>query len=715
MKRIALFFAVAIAAISCTTEVTVTPEITVLTGEDELVHSPAEGYIPVAFKVNTDWTAVIKEAEAKEWCAITPSKGKAGEHTLNVLCLENKNTENRSATVVIKAMDITQEVEITQLQTNVLALTAKKEYTIPYTGGELTFKVSHNLDLEVSSNVSWITEVKSKAMVETEVKFAVAPNSGEARSGKIVFTAGPLQEEIVVNQEPWVLEFDVTPLEDKVFEVNGGEHKFTVNANVDYFVNMKSNNWLTLTNNGNEYTIKAAANEAFTARETEVYISPKSAKYVEAAKAIKVSQKAAGAKLEVSLTEKRVTCLAQTFDLTVDATIDYTITCESSDGTVVDWLSYTKSGNVYTVSVTENATWSERSALVYVTPKDIAYESMAATIGIYQYGHAFKMWCKQITTIPGYDATQKVRLAKYGDKLLLANTTKVFVMNPTTGEVENTISMPAGVNAHSVLVDDAGNFMIAADAYFDKDNDGVELVLYLVPDPMNPAPEKVFSYNVRNYYGTQTGNVRVKGDIKKNAVITAVVSDGQDGENPEDGAVLMWEVINGVCGEWKYTNAPYTAWGIESLCAYPAGTSLADGVFYIGYGGDYNLKFTQPTLGSASEWATTYVTGSTWQENYNCIHTTEWKGNKYAAIIRGCHFNYDDADMVLLNVNNPVSAEFVYEYSGTYDVERNKDWANLWWTGGGPYSDIVLIPTSDAMLMIGADSNYGTITCVTIM
>ena len=333
---------------------------------------------------------------------------------------------------------------------------------------------------------------------------------------------------------------------------------------------------------------------------------------------------------------------------------------------------------------------------------------------------------KQLAAIEGYDSSQKVRLALYGDKLLLANTTKVYLIDPATGEVESTVSMPAGVNAQSVLVDDAGNVMIAADALFDSERDDVELVLYHLPDPMNPVPEVVFSYNIGNYYGSQTGNVRVKGDIRKNAVITAVVSDGQDGENPEDGAVLMWEIKDGVCSDWTWTNAPYTAWGIESLCAYPLGNTLADGIYYIGYGGDYNLKYAadlvmKPEIGDdgnyveMTDWSTAYVTGSSWMENYNCISTATWKGNNYAAIMMGCHFDYDDADMLLLDINNPAEASHVHTYLGTNDVERDEAWANMWWTGNGAYSDILLIPTDDALLMVGADSNYGTLTCVAIM
>ena len=733
MKRIALFFAIAIAAVSCVQEEVINPELTVLVDSEELVLTPEEGTLPISFKTNVDWTAKIKESDTEAWCVVTPSKGKAGDNTLNLIYLENKNTDNRSATVVIKAMDLTQEIVVTQLQKDVLVLTAEKEYNVPYQGQNLDFKVTHNLDLKVRSDVDWITEVKTKALQDVDLTFAVAPNTGEARTGKITFTAGPFKEEIIVNQDAWVLEFDITPSEDKAFDPDGGVHKVTVASNVDYYVNMEENDWLTMSEVNGEYTFTAAPNDGMSARDVEVRISPKSAKYISVAKTINMSQKAAGAKLDISEFEKRITCLAQSFDLTVDANIEYEIFYRKVvDGEYVDltdadkWLSHSVSGHTYTFTAPENPTWEERSVVLVFSPKDVAYSDMTKMVVVYQYGHAFRMWMKQLAAIDGYDSTKKVRLALYGDKLLLANTTNVYLMDPATGEVETTVPMPSGVAAHSVLVDDAGNVMIAADALFDSERNDVELVLYHLPDPMNPVPEVVFSYNIGNYYGTQTGNVRVKGDIRKNAVITAVVSDGQDGENPEDGAVLMWEIKDGVCSDWTWTNAPYTAWGIESLCAYPLGNTIADGIYYIGYGGDYNLKYAadlvmKPEIGDdgnyveMTDWSTAYVTGSSWMENYNCISTATWKGNNYAAIMMGCHFDYDDADMLLLDINNPAEASHVYTYLGTNDVERDEAWANMWWTGNGAYSDILLIPTDDALLMVGADSNYGTLTCVAIM
>ena len=181
------------------------------------------------------------------------------------------------------------------------------------------------------------------------------------------------------------------------------------------------------------------------------------------------------------------------------------------------------------------------------------------------------------------------------------------------------------------------------------------------------------------------------------------------------GAAIVWEVVGGTCSTWYWTSVPYEGSLVAYACTAPAGSTLADGLFYIGYGGDYNLHYVKDVVkDGASTWAPTYVTGSSWMENYNSISTAEWNGNKYAAILASCHFNYDDADAILLNVNDPAAAQHIYKYAGTYDVVRDENWANTNWTGMGTNSDVLLVPTADALLMVYVDSNYGAMSCVAI-
>ena len=393
----------------------------------------------------------------------------------------------------------------------------------------------------------------------------------------------------------------------------------------------------------------------------------------------------------------------------VATTMEYDVTPECDWITVAEATKAEVRNEEIVLSVAANTDMTARSAYVSFVPKDEAAADMAFKVAVFQSGHANKVWSKEIRNIEGYDATKQVRLAKYGDNILLANTTKVYALDPATGAVLSTINMPEGVTAHSVLVDDAGNFMIAADAAF-----GATTTLYLVPDPTNPVPEELVSFDTNNYYCVETGNFRVKGNVKDDAVVTATVADGGS------GAVIMWEFVDGVLTEyptdwgprnWTYVVGPYSGWAVATTCAAPVGTSLADGLFFIGYGGDYNLKYKA----AEAEWVTSYVTGSSWMENYNCISTATWKDNKYAAYVMGCHFNYDMADAVLLDVNDPAAAKHLYTHYG--DGDAAWDWnegVNNSWTGGGSYSDVLLVPTEDALLMVYVDSQYGTLGCVAI-
>lgn len=613
MKRIALFIAIAIAAIACKPEEQIVPEVTVHTDEATLVIPTEGGDVQIAFDANVEWTASLKEATAADWCTITPSSGAAGSTSLKVIALENTTNDNRVVTVVITAQTAKKEVKVTQLQKDALVLSGEKTFEVAADGGQVKFAVNHNIAVEAKADADWLVQAATRAMQTSEFTFDVAANTGAARTAKITVTAGDLKEELTVNQAAWAPVFEVAPAEDQWIAVEGGSVSITVDANVEYTVTTDENDWLTVTNEGGVYTFTAAANEGF----------------------------------------------------------DY------------------------------------RSTGVYVTPKDEAYVESAKAFYVFQNGRAAKLWAKHpAEDYEGYDASQRVKLAKYGDYILLANTTKIYVLNPADGSVVNTIDVPAGMAAHNVLVDDAGNVLFGADAL-----DGAgDVTLYYVADPFNPAPEQLISWNAGNYYCVGAGNIRVKGNVKDDAVITAVVTDGAG------GACLAWEVVDGVIGDWKWTNPPYTNWNVPSLCFAPIGATMADGFFYIGYGGDYNLYYTDSFVaGGGTPWAVSYVTGSSWMENYNCIATAEWNGNKYAAVVAGCHFDYDAADVFLLNVNNPAAAEHVYTHHG--DGDADWDWTagvNPNWTGLGTYSDVLLVPTADALLMVYVDSNYGAMACVAI-
>ena len=591
-----------------------------------------------------------------------------------------------------------------QIVPEVTVHTDEATLVIPTEGGDVQIAFDANVEwtasLKEATAADWCTiSPSSGAAGSTSLKVIALENTtNDNRVVTVVITAQTAKKEVKVTQ----LQKDALVLSgEKTFEVaaDGGQVKFAVNHNIA--VEAKADaDWLvqaaTRAMQTSEFAFNVAANTG-AARTAKITVTAGDLK-----EELTVNQAAWAPVFEVAPAEDQwIAVEGGSVSITVDANVEYTVTTDEND-----WLTVTNEGGVYTFTAAANEGFDYRSTGVYVTPKDEAYVESAKAFYVFQNGRAAKLWAKHpAEDYEGYDASQRVKLAKYGDYILLANTTKIYVLNPADGSVVNTIDVPAGMAAHNVLVDDAGNVLFGADAL-----DGAgDVTLYYVADPFNPAPEQLISWNAGNYYCVGAGNIRVKGNVKDDAVITAVVTDGAG------GACIAWEVVDGVISDWKWTNPPYTNWNVPSLCFAPIGSSMSDGFFYIGYGGDYNLKYTSNfTAGGGSTWVDSYVTGSSWMENYNCISTAEWNGHKYAAIVAGCHFNYDDADAILLNVDDPAAAQHVYTYSGTPDVERSADWANTWWNGAGTNSDVLIYPTAEALVMVYADANYGAMSCVAV-
>lgn len=588
-----------------------------------------------------------------------------------------------------------------QIVPEVTVLTDQATLVIPTEGGEVS--------VDLQSNVEWTAALKDASAADW---CTITPSTGAAGSAsfKVIALENKTNDNrtvtVVINAQTAKAEVTVTQLQkdalvldgEKTFDVpaEGGQVKFTVNHNLaieaaadaDWLVQTKTKAMQT-----SELTFDVAANTG-AARTGKITVSAGDLK-----EEITVNQAAWVPVFEVAPVEDQwIAVEGGSVSITVNANVEYTVTTDEND-----WLTVSNEGGVYTFTAPANESFDYRSTGVYVTPKDEAYVESAKAFYVFQNGRAAKLWTKYpATEIDGYDAAQKVRLAAYGEYVLVANGAKVFALNAADGTVAAAYDLPAAVQ--SFCTDDAGNIIVATDASY-----GGIVNIYTVSDPANPVLEPLVEWNTANYYGTDAGNVRVRGNIKENAVISATVSAGAG------GAAIVWEVVGGTCSTWYWTSVPYEGSLVAFACTAPAGSTLADGLFYIGYGGDYNLHYVKDVVkDGASTWAPTYVTGSSWMENYNSISTAEWNGNKYAAILAGCHFNYDDADAILLNVNDPAAAQHVYTYAGTYDVVRDENWANTNWTGMGTNSDVLLVPTAEALLMVYIDTNFGAMSCVAI-
>ena len=271
MKKIFLFLAVAVAAIACKPEETVTPEVKVLSEASALVIAQEGGEALIDFDANVEWTAEFKDAANATWCSLSPKSGVAGANKVKVVAIENDGNNNREVVVLIKAQTAQAEVTVSQLQKDALVAGAST-LEVAAEGGEVKLQLGHNVDFEVKVDADWLTYVPAKAYTETELVFNAAANTAlEGRTAKITITAGALKQEVTVNQAAFVptFEMDATEL---WLPVEGGSAELNITANFEYELTVDAD-WVTVAKDGGKYTFTAAANADFYYRAVEVVIT----------------------------------------------------------------------------------------------------------------------------------------------------------------------------------------------------------------------------------------------------------------------------------------------------------------------------------------------------------------------------------------------------------------------------------------------------------
>ena len=342
-------------------------------------------------------------------------------------------------------------------------------------------------------------------------------------------------------------------------------------------------------------------------------------------------------------------------EIEVGHNVDYTY--EVSADWLVETKAYTTDKLTFTVAEQEvNApartatvtVYSELGVVMIVTITQEAWSPIA--------------WTNSLTELGA--GAGRVGVAVAGDKVYFTANGELFAADAATGAGATKIALPEGFVAGGVHVDDAGNLMVSGpDIMWEA---GGQLQLYLVTEA---GYTPLVDYNSANFWCTEMGNFRVKGDVTKDAVIAAYVC-GQTAYG------LYWEVKSGVVGESAYVQLPDMSWDASTGVVAPAGATLADGLYCITYGNDYDLFYYD-----GAEWTKTWESPASWMENFNCISTTEVGGKTYLALTMSCHFNYDYTDIVVLDVTDPKAAAQVFSIQMNYHTNNE---------GGLTYSDIYI-------------------------
>ena len=142
---------------------------------------------PIILTSNLSWTAISD----KDWCIVSPMAG-TGDATLNVNVEDNTNTDGRTATITIKALNasIIKTIKVIQMSGSPSITIDPKVRTFDSKPSLFDINVLSNVEYEIiMPSDSWLVRsVEPKSMQSSTVKFNILENQTQNdRETKVIF------------------------------------------------------------------------------------------------------------------------------------------------------------------------------------------------------------------------------------------------------------------------------------------------------------------------------------------------------------------------------------------------------------------------------------------------------------------------------------------------------------------------------------------------
>ncbi len=351
------------------------------------------------------------------------------------------------------------------------------------------------------------------------------------------------------------------------------------------------------------------------------------------------------------------------YSFTVTTNMDYVASAPDAS-----WIHLVQDGATVKVTIDANDA-AARVDYIYMgcTKEGVDYSDYGAMIKVSQKGQAQAdlLW-KQDFYWDIFPQSTRVSLAVAGDYFVLyspgAVTPGFHVMSRADG-TEVTVADSPLANVTGITNDDAGNVIVTTGGNYPLE-DGVTqipLKVYVLTEEeflSGTVGEPIITY-MDGFYGYGLDNARVTGNAKGDAVLVMTSGCGGGGSY-----VVAWEIKDGAA-----TNDP----SIYSSCAsiggdlsssyhgvsLSAGPALADGFYFAGYVGDYNLHYTAQG-GDATSWSVAFTTGYTWEGAINAGDVFTCDGHKYLAVLGMNYFAYSSwglnpCNLWVFNVDDPAA------------------------------------------------------------
>lgn len=205
-----------------------------------------------------------------DWIKISPETA-TGNSTLTITVQENSTDGERSGSVNILMGDASATVAIVQkgkyftIDNSLLDFTSK--------GGELVVTLTTNAPWATRKDdtVNWLSISPTNGTDNATVKVTASDNASvNKRSANVYFDALGRSVNILVSQKARYLTVDANEL---LFYSKGGtSNAVTISTDGTYSINC-SDNWLTISRNGDSFTVTASENDTKDARIGKITIS----------------------------------------------------------------------------------------------------------------------------------------------------------------------------------------------------------------------------------------------------------------------------------------------------------------------------------------------------------------------------------------------------------------------------------------------------------
>lgn len=571
-----------------------------------------------------------------------------------------------------------------------LTLTSPAEVTVGTEGDIVSVSFNTNVDWTASiDNSNWSVTPTSGAAGNASLKVTALQNDSDSPvTATLTISAKTLTQKVIFTQ----LQKDCLSLDKTEAEISDLAQNIEIKvlANVDYKVESDVE-WLKYVETkgavASTAIVAASANKG-EAREGHLTFSGagKKAEFT-------VKQAAFAPFFNIKETDEYGYIYAPkeggTLYLQIQTNLDYTYKTYEDSSFPWQHVSVSDDG-IFTIVIDANTGYDARTSYIKFTMPEIQDPVLddngdptgettdhVERVYIAQDGNIQTSWAQDFTW-DLYNESHRYSMALAGDYLVVSTGIGVQVFDKKDGSFVMNLTSALPFIPTGVTNDDAGNIIISTGGNYplEEGEEYVPLQVWALPAASLTdisAAKKVITYT-NGWYGYGLDNIRVSGDIFKDAVVTMISAAGWDGGS----SVVCWEVKDGSVaadenGENPYTDyvgLPWTTaiWASYNMVAKHIGNNLNSGLLTIGYDGNYNLHYN-PSMAGAN-WQEVFVTGSSWAEGYNALDIIDWNGHKYAAFIGMSYFgkvdwsgtgeyDYMPSYLFLMNIDNPAAPELV--------------------------------------------------------